>query len=215
VVGEAVDLNTFVISLGAVRASIEILRGSPIHQYFPAYLHLRQQGARQGTWDAIAPKWNEVGHFLDVPGSESGRPYLRPFGTRDRDPGSEWLNRNLAGSYAESSLRQGQPPLKVVQGNGNGTFSMKEKHWELARLHLCSGEKVSVLALAGYYFRNYGFVSGAVPTSANLIEEFRSTFGYSPEDEEEFQYLFNESWDGPDVTWFEEWSAAPLETGNA
>ena len=200
--GSEQSANQYVITLEAVRASIDALRATPLHPYFPAYLHLRQKSGEQGATEGIAPNWNEIGVFLNVPGN-AGRPYFRPFGTKGHDESREWLNPNLAGSYAKSSLRSGQPPLKVVEANDDGTFTLPAKHWELARLHLASDQKVSALAVAGFYFRNFAFEAEESPTAGELVDEFRLALGYSPEDEVEFNYLFTSGWEGEQITWFE------------
>ena len=194
--------ETYVLTSEAVKACIADLKTRRIHPYFPAYLHLRQQASVQGSAMTIAPRWAELGGMLKVPGGPYGRPHFRPFwDTQRREAGQEWLNRNLAGSYAKSSLRS--VPLKVVVANDDDTFGLREKHWELARLYLTHGEPVPAVSVAGFVFRNYGFVSDHEPSTDDLVGEFRATFGYSARDDDEFSHLYSTEWRGSDVTWFE------------
>src|SRR5438094_7121989 len=95
--------------------AIEQLRAQSIHPYFPAYLHLRRRAAIQSTTEDIEPSWQDLSPFLQVQGAPSAKPHFRPFTLGTGASDAEWLNPNLAGSFAPSSLRPGQPPLKVVE----------------------------------------------------------------------------------------------------
>lgn len=206
--------QVLVLSVEAVRASIDVLQDPErrIHPFFPAYLHLRQQAALQGTLTSIRPAWSDLGELLDVPGGPYGRPYFRPFWDQRREGGQEWLNPNLAGSYSPSSIRA--VPRKVIDVNDDGTFVLKESHWELARLHLAAGQQVPALALAGFFFRNDGFATNPAtppPTADDLVLEFRRTFGYTSAEDDEFNHLFTTDWPGTPPPWFEAWTGEPFE----
>lgn len=199
--GESGDgFSAYVVTLEAVRASIAALRTRLVHPYFPAYLHLRRQAAKQGTQKAIRPKWSELGRFLEVPGGP--QPHYRPFWAERADAGQEWLNRNLAGSFAPSSLRD--VPRRVVDTDGDRRFLLRERHWERARQHLAYGQRIPVLALAGYFLRNHALLAPSTPGRDDLVRVFLTEFGYrSPEDDDEVAHLYQQEWRGPE-RWFEE-----------
>ena len=103
------------LTLDAVRSAISQLRAQSVHPYFPAYLHLRRQAAAQGSTQDIDPDWHELSPFLQVRDAPTAKPHFRPFTSGTGASDGEWLNPNLAGSFAPSSLRPGQPPLHVVE----------------------------------------------------------------------------------------------------
>ena len=195
----------YVLTRDAVRDCIEALRGRRIHPYFPAYLHLRQRAAARGSTTGIRPRWPELSPFLQVGGAPPERPHFRPFTESKGAVDHEWLNPNLAGSYAPSSLRAGQPPLQVVEiGPPPGTFTLRPKHWELARRHLLHGEKLPLMPLAGFLLRDFAFeTDDAPPGSADLEAAFAQTFGYTDRSgPQELDYLYDRE-PTADASWFE------------
>jgi len=128
--------------------------------------------------------------FLRVPGGPPGKPNFRPFWNQTRDAGQDWLNANLAGSYAPSSLRS--LPRRVVD-IGDGGFSLKEDHWQLARQHLLYDDRVPAVALCAFLYRDFGFTTdGISPAPAALIDIFRMDFGYRLDsDDIEFEHLYD------------------------
>jgi len=186
----AAAANEYVLRLPVVRESIDVLLGRDTHQFFPAYLHLRRRAAAGGSLATLTPDWGEVHTWLDVPGGPFGKPNLRPFWQGKRHAGQEWMGKNLAGSYSPSSLRQA--PREVVEIDDNGRYTLRPRHWELARLHLLSDQTLPVLALAAFLFRNFTVTSDEPMTPQVLVPVFRHYFGYqTPDDDEEFAYLFD------------------------
>jgi hypothetical protein len=167
------------------------------------YLHLRRQAALQKTEQGIAPNLDDLADFLAVPGGPYGKPYLRPFWTGQRAARQEWLNRNLAGSYAPSSLRQ--VPRRVIEVTPDGKFTLLKEHWNLAKQHLLANERIPLRALAGFYVRNYAFTATGRPTSSDLGEAFLDLFGYTTwqVNKDEMDTLFDSNWDDP-KEWFED-----------
>lgn len=183
-----------------VRESIDILLARQTHQFFIAYLYLRSLAAREGRLDQLTPSWPELGEWLRMDGGPSGKPHLRPFWKGQRNAGQEWLASNLAGSYSPSSLRT--EPLRVVQTDAAGKFSLRDDHAALALEHLLYGEQLEAVALAGFLYRDYGFVSAGSPTVDDLLAVFRRDFGYDEEHGIEFGTLYVTTWHGDDP-WFE------------
>jgi hypothetical protein len=198
----------WVLKAGMVRQCMGILRAQSIHPFFPAYLHIRRTAAAEGSRVGIRPIWEELGRLLEVAGAPSTHPYFRPFTTASGESDQEWLNPNIAGSYAPSSLRAGQPPLQVVEvGAGRGRFNLREMHWELARVHLLDGKKVPLTPLAAFFLRDFAFENyDAVPTDDDLRRGFIEMFGYNDDEDgpREVAHLYDVSIQAGE-DWFEEW----------
>jgi hypothetical protein len=198
---ESPDDAHYVITVPAVRWAIDTLKGAKIHPFFLAYLHLRKRAVEEGS-DVVSAQWDELGELMRVSGGPPGKPYYRPFwhGNVD-DPGRYWLNRNIPGSYAASSLRS--VPLKVVDTVGS-EFSLRPHHAQLARQHLLFDQPVSAVALATFFYRNFAFTAEppALPSPSDLPEVLRQDFHFSSDSDEEYALLFN---GGilPEVDWFE------------
>ena len=191
----------YTIPVARVRESIDSLLARDIHQFFIAYLFLRRTAARIGRTTALTPDWSELGVLLEVSGGPPGKPFLRPFWRGQRNAGQEWLNSNLAGSYAASSLRG--VPMRVVETDASGRFNLRPEHWNLAFEHLLFKKKVPALAVAAFVFRDYGIVSELLPSPEDLIALFRREYGYRPEDDVEFSALYDDAWRGSDGPWAE------------
>lgn len=196
--------RTFVLTAGAVHWAIDELKGAKIHPFFLAYLHLCRQSFDMNTRSMIAPHWDELAEVLRVPGGPPGKPYYRPFwnGNVD-DPARYWLNPNIAGSYAPSSLRA--LPRNVVDTSGS-EFALKAGHPQLALRHLLYDEPVSALALASFFYRNYGFTTpGPEMNPADLAEVLRADYRFA---EQDFTVLFSSAIP-QDMDWF-----APFEASD-
>lgn len=132
---------------------------------------------------------------------------MRPFWRGERNAGQEWLNENLAGSFAPSSLRV--VFSRVVETDAQRRFNLRPNHWELARTHLLFDAPIPVLAVAAFMLRDYGFMAASLPGREDLVDAFRREYGYAADDEDEFTHLYDISWTGKDGPWFE---LAPEET---
>lgn len=183
----------YVLRIDAVRWAVETLAGQRTHEFFPAYLHLRAKAIETGSTTDIHPDWrNGLGTFLEVRGGP--HPYFRPFLSR-RGTGtmSFWLNVNLAGSFAPSSIRT--TPRKVIEVHDR-TFDLKPNHAQLAREFLLYDTPVSAIALAMFYYRDFGLITdGALPKSTDLIDLFRRGFRFSEQSpsDDDFDLLFEDA----------------------
>lgn len=189
-----------VLTLDAVRRSIEALQKPYIHEQFLAYLHIRKRGIESGSMTGIEPIWTEVGKLLAVDGGPSNKPNYRPFSSRTRhDPAGYWLNRNIPGSYAPSSGRRAQRFMLDASGKG---FSLPPDHAKQAlNIHL-RGKRQPAWPFAGYFLRNYSFAPSAVGVR-DLIDGFRKVFRFDSADPgSDFDILFTRGRE-PDIKWFE------------
>lgn len=196
----------WVLTRNGARNCIAMLREQSVHPYFPAYLHLRQRAAAEARLTNLRPDWDELSKFLQVRGAPSDRPHFRPFTLGTVAGDQEWLNPNLAGSYAPSSLRMGQPPLKVVElSTVRGSFNLRPKHWELAREYLLGDERLPLAAVSGFMLRDFAFENyPTTPGYDELEAAFAETFGYDDQSGPvELDFLYDRT---PHATnkWFEQ-----------
>ncbi|MFT4086186.1 MAG: hypothetical protein QM658_03375 [Gordonia sp. (in: high G+C Gram-positive bacteria)] len=201
-----------VLTLDAVHRSIEALHKPFIHEQFLAYLHIRKRGIEGGSMMNIEPDWSEVGRWLKVDGGPPNKPFYRPISSRTKhDPSGYWLNPNIPGSYAPSSLRRVSQFMLDLEG----AFTLSPNHAEEALEAHLKGKPQPAWMFAGYFLRNYSFDPGA-STVEDLIDAFCTVFRFGS-DEVDPDDLFNPDSSGrgsdfdtlftvggePDIVWFE------------
>lgn len=210
-VGE-VDQPVFVLTRSIVRWGIEQLQSRKVHTFFPAYLEIRRTAVEAGSVTGIHPNWSNLEQYFQIPGGPPGKPNFRPFWHGNRKEGQDWMNANIAGSYAPSSIRK--VPLNVVETDGSG-YALKAGHAQLAREYLLYEQALPVLPLAAFYYRDFGFTTdGPSLPPRSLIDVFLKDFGFDSDIYwRDFEALFSTGI--PDRTdWFEPWQGppSPLET---
>lgn len=101
-------------------------------------------------------------------------PYFVPF-ARSESASADLSIANVAGSYAPSSLRADGPFKQVitVSGQKNATrYTLPDDHWKRALEHLTYGERVPLVALAIYLYRDY-----AIEVETGDFRDFVTVFG--------------------------------------
>jgi hypothetical protein len=208
------ESERWVLTLDAVRASIDELRSMRNHPFFVAYLYLRQIAAEQRRTSGLKPDWKGgLGPYLEVAGATAQYPYYRPFWNKAAEAGQWWLNKNLGGSFARSSLRVGSAQLRVVDyDRDTHTFSLRRRHWALAREHLLGGKQLPAEMLAAFLLRDFGFITdGVPPTGSDLVSLFASEFGYrNSRSPTEFEHLYRRTGEA-DESWFEPFTGSEPE----
>lgn len=169
-----------VIKKQVVAAALARLRQQKIHTLFAGYLHLHQLALREGRDSNLKPDF--VGffeEFFEVPDHPVGAPYIKPFTEQPASTKNLWLNENVAGAYAPSSLRPNQPFRQVVDVNDRTReYSLRENHRNLAVDHLLYGAPVNALDLAIFLYRDYG-ITRADARAIDLVTVFAYEFGFS------------------------------------
>lgn len=206
--GTGAEQSTYVLSEEATRWGIEIISNQPIHSFFTAYLIVRQQAAEQET-DRVVPDWSALDAYLDVPGGPPDKPWYRPFWDQAKNAGQNWMRKHPAGSWNPSSVRPGTPGAQVLDIDGKA-WVLSEGHHDRALEHLLHGNRVSLMALCAFLYRNYGFTTDTPPKPQEMFEVFRRDFGYRPDsDDEEFGTLYDLTVEPLDAgNWFEPWTDA-------
>ncbi len=185
-----------------VARSLTRLRQQQTHSLFAGYLYLQRRSTELGRLQDLQPIFLPFfKQFFQVANHPLGAPYIKIFTEQQPSPKNLWLNENVAGSYAPSSLRAGQPFRKVVEIE-NKTYSLPADHATRAFQYLLLKETVQVADLAVVLYRDYG-LSEEVRSVENLVGIFAYEFGYNeisgatPNDN--FQILFSldtaQNWD--------------------
>lgn len=142
-----------VLTVPFVRYSINVLKTRRIHPLFMAYLHV-QQSAALGK----QPEWSPSGYvarLLGVPDGPLKKPNYRPFSeSMNRQEKFYWMNGNLAGSFAPSSVRD---PYRWMLDDSMKSYRLPPDHAQRARVHFLFDEPVPMWAMAGYLLRNCSF----------------------------------------------------------
>ena len=186
--------------------SLRRLTDQKIHRTFAGYLSLKRAAAAYGETDNLESRAFKdfFDDFLRMPDATDQRPYFVPFSDSATSDASRWLNRNVAGSYAPSSLRPVSPFRQVVRIEEQ-RYSLVDRHWEHALEHLALGSRVPVLPLAAFLYRDYTFTVEH-PEATDLIAAFRGEFGYTTASfetaDDEYSYLYYED---EDVDAKEDW----------
>ena len=183
-----------VLEPAGVAAALRRLRERKVHPLFAGYLHLRRRAAELGRLDDLRPDFLEFHErFLSPAGHPLGSPYVKPFINTKPTERNAWLNENVAGSYAPSSIRPDKPFGRVVNvDKADRSYSLPPDHAELAARHLLYGGKINAADLAAVLYRDFGFVPSM--TADDLAGLFAYEFGFIEEEGgesgEEFAQLF-------------------------
>jgi hypothetical protein len=210
----------FVARREAVENAVRELVSRRIHELLPGYLCMAWTAARAGTTSNLRPDFATFyDYFLRVPDAPPNRPYLRPFiSSIRRGPRSLegiWYQRNVAGSYAPSSVRPNQPFDRVVvvprpDAAARKGWELRYNHPQLALKNLAYGRRLPVGALSLFLYREFAFDMGERPDVSSVVDIFRYEFGYYSHAggvpvSGDFDTLYEIELAGADTTdWFEE-----------
>lgn len=188
-------MGMYCVNVKVIIKSIEDLMGRSLHRNLPGYLCIKRDLRASPDSKAIKPKFkNFFDEFHKVPGG--AHPYFVPFSETWTPETSPWLNNNVAGSYAPSSLRAKGAFLKVCSLDAdNKLFSLRKNHDRLALQHFAASQKIPALSIAAFLYRDFAFNSPQSPRPNILLKKFRDDFGYREEIDHEaaqFSVLFSE-----------------------
>jgi hypothetical protein len=157
--GSVQRVDEFFVTATAAKRAIDTLTALRIHPHFSGYMAVVAEAASAQRNENLKVNFQKFyNEYLLVSAAPPDRPYLQPFSTSAKGT-AQLFNRNVAGSYAPSSLRSVAPIKAVVEFKGRGqnvTQTLKEKHEELALRELTGSQKVPVYSLATFLFRDHG-----------------------------------------------------------
>jgi hypothetical protein len=181
----AADSSAVVLDIRFARSCVDYLRSRRIHRQFVGYLCICEASSVAGRQNNLKPAFREFfERFMVVGEPPQGTPYLVPFNEGGSLEASAWLNANIAGSYAPSSIRPQAPLRRVVDifGAGrNATYALRDGHEELCLEHLLFGERLDPVALAGFLFRDHLFTlhDGESLDASHLVAGLYSILGFT------------------------------------
>ncbi len=195
----------YVIRRRIVVQSLSRLREQKTHTLFAGYLYLQRRSSQLGRLEDLQPEFLPFfKQFFFVPNHPLGAPYIKLFTEQKASTKNFWLNGNVAGSYAPSSLRPGQPFRQVVNIDGK-KYSLPPDHAQRAFEHLLYSVPVQVADLAVVLYRDFGLLDNASAID-DLIDVFAYEFGYTKEPGSEpdktFRTLYSRE---TTVNWEEDW----------
>lgn len=179
----------YVLPTDIVRRSIRRLQQSKLQEQFIFYLsilRLKAKGVDLDECDSSAYQ-DDLIQWLRVDGGQfptedDPRPYYRPFASRGS---SYWMNPNLAGSFAWSSLRNSMKTLFYTQDK-----KLRLPNQSEVVENLTKNKKVDAVDIASYLFRNCSFKTGKTsPQVKDLIPPFKTYFGIK--DGDGFEQIFD------------------------
>lgn len=205
-----------VIHKSVVARSLQRLRGQKTHPLFAGYFHLQQRAVELNRLTNLGPEFVKFyERFLLVKDHPIGTPYIKPFTDQRASDNNLWLNENVAGTYAPSSLRPGKPFRKVVEVTADRVYSLQSDHAQLALRHLLYNAPVSAEDLSVLLYRDFGFLEN-VRKIEDLVDCFAVDFGYASKlggpRTREFDLLFHLDSAGQ---WPKIWLEVPLTDGGA
>ena len=150
--------GAIVASHQATLASLRELRKRKIHRHFAGYLCVLRTAAQTNSRSNLQVNFRQFFEDFLRPGEVPEKtPYFVPF-SRSESASADLSIANVAGSYAPSSLRADRPFSQVVTVSGQkntARYALPDDHWKRALEHLAYGEKVPLVSLAIYLYRDY------------------------------------------------------------
>ncbi len=173
-------MKTHVVRKSVVARSFAHLRSQKTHALFAGYLYLQKRATQLGRLDDLQPEFLPYfKQFFVVANHPLGAPYIKPFTQQKASTKNLWLNENVAGSYAPSSLRPGQPFRRIVNIEGR-KYSLFPDHAQRAFEHLLYSTPIQAADLAVFLYRDFGLQHDN-PTIEDLVSIFAYEFGYASE----------------------------------
>ena len=201
------------VSPKSVRLAFHNLLVAKAHPHFTGYLCVCRTACQSGTTGGLRPDFKKFhDEFLIVAGAPASHPYVTPFPSTS----FPFFNKNPAGSYAPSSLRDVAPLRRAVNIDGSGhdaSYSLVSEHANQAKSSMLHGSPLPVASLAIFLYRNYA-LSLEAHKCVHIVQIFRDEFGFRQEirrENEVFNTLFQD-----DSTQFDEGELfAALEAADA
>lgn len=184
----------YLIRKQIVAQSLHRLREQQTHTLFAGYIYLQRLACQRRRLNDLQPEFLPFfKQFFFVGNHPLGAPYIKLFTEHKASTKNLWLNENVAGSYAPSSLRLGQPFRKVVDIVGK-TYSLPPDHAKRAFEHLLYSTPIQVADLAIVLYRDFGLLDNSTRVQ-DIVDIFAYEFGYSDKEgakpNEDFQKLYS------------------------
>jgi hypothetical protein len=162
-----------------VAQSLGRLRELGVHPHFVGYLCIKQLATTVGSQTELQPDFKRFHEtFLKIHNHPPETPYLRIFVNQTPSNKNLFLNSNIAGSYAPSSIRENFRKVITITGaNREARYALNSQHWVFAKQYLCRGKEIPVVELAAVLYRDYAITTNE-PSLKDLVDIFKEEFGY-------------------------------------
>ena len=195
------SVDCYAFSVEAVVRAIRSLSNTRSHEHFPGYLALLRE---RTSPDPL--RSTDIVEFYDarlrIEDAPEQAPYLRPFRSRGVGKPLTLYQRNVAGSYAPSSIREGRALSRVIRveeaSSGQVEYSLPSEHWSIVLSEMLSGHRQPLLATAAFLLRDCAFPLEDGPSLDGAIEVFRRELNIRPSDPDGdvvFETLFEDDRD--------------------
>lgn len=171
------ESSKFLLNLAAVHEAWHALCSANVHVHFLGYMCLLEAAVAQGKTHGLRPAFKRFfDRYFAAAGMSESHPYLHPFAR----PPTQY--KNVAGSYAPSSLRDVAPLREVAELSNDRTWALRNSHAAVARKVMLHEQPLPGLAFATFLYRDYGFSKDSA-TPDGLEGIFRSEFGLGSDTE--------------------------------
>lgn len=172
--------TAFVPTIDCVRRSLDTITSLDTHQAAASYLGaLNVATAVQRSVDLALNMTDFFDRFFRVSNDASANyPYVVIFGRNT----PYLLNRNVAGSYAPSSLRAENPfhdVIETIRSGAHVTYSLRDNHHIVVRKRALKSA-LPIYALACFLYRDFGF--SAQPHASDIVQAIEADFGFALSD---------------------------------
>ncbi|MGY1458809.1 hypothetical protein ACW5F0_09205 [Luteimonas sp. A534] len=171
--------SEFFVTAEAAKLAIAKLTSTRVHPHFSGYLAAVGAAAAENRRDNLRVNFQQFyNDYLLVAGAPPERPYLQPFSDKGV---AQLFNKNVAGSYAPSSLRAVAPIQAVIEFKGSRqqvTHTLKPDHEEIALAALTGGQRLPAHSLATFLFRDHKIPRSDTSDIQSVLQLFCETFGY-------------------------------------
>lgn len=171
----------FFVSTAAAKLAISKLTSKKVHPHFSGYLAAVAAATEAGRQDNLKINFQEFySNYLLVAGAPPTKPYLQPFSESAKEA-PQLFNKNVAGSYAPSSLRSVAPIRAVVDFHGSRqrvTHTLKANHETIAVKELTGSKRIPVHSLATFLFRDHKIHRIGASDADSAMKMFCRIFGY-------------------------------------
>jgi hypothetical protein len=176
-----------------------------VHEHFAGYLCLLRTAAAEGRTERLQPDFKEFFEtFCRVAGAPPTAPYVKLFFPVAASEANFWYNKNPAGSYAPSSLRETSPIVRLATIESDGSYTLNPDHAIVSYRECCFEAKLPALDLAAFLYRDYALVEPNA-SAVDFIQVYREEFGLDRGDgASTFEKLFESPEHGDDAEWLEE-----------
>ena len=156
-----------------------------LHSHFAGYLAIRRINIKENRGAQVSDISDFYKRYLRVGNPDDAKP-APSLWHQEFSEKKLWMNQNIAGSYAKSSMRS--TPLLHCLRLMTPPLTLVNSHADVALERLAGGVKIPALAVAVAMLRDFGFWKPPTPTS--IITAWRAELAFD-DPAPDFETLFS------------------------